>query len=244
MEARTLAQLRAEVRYLSDTEALTDRHPDADLTRRLNAAIRALRGLVTANGGEWYVEATTAASLAGSTVTGEQYSGVPFPAGPPRAVQILGVDIASSTDSDDWYPLQPIAWGQRRNARWGGTYGPHSFAIRRVPQANPADLDAVLDGQIAIFPASEDAAYKVWYLPDHVDLAADADLFLGLPDAVQWVVWSVVQDLAARDDDQRETAAIAGMKKAEAEARVLAATSRVRSAGPLVPRRRVTRWGR
>lgn len=244
MEARTLTQLRAEIRYLSDTEGLTARHPDADLTRRINAAIRALRGLVTSSGGEWYIEQTTAATLTGTTVTGEQFSQVPYPVGPPRAVQILGVDVASSTTDDDWYALEPITWAARRNARWAGASGPRYFAIRRVPQANPADLDAVLDGVLALFPATEAGAYRISYLPDHVDLAADGDLFLGLPDAVQWVVQSVVADLAERDDDQRETLQAALGRKAEAEARVLAATARVRSAGPLRPRRRARRWGR
>ncbi len=243
MEVRTLAQLRAEVRYLADAESLTARHPDADLTRRLNASIRALRALVTSNGGEWYIERTTPTTLTGTTVSGEQYSEVPFPVGPPRAVQILGVDIASSTDGDDWYTLEPVSWGARRRGRYVGG-GPRYFAIRRVPQADPNDLDAVLEGRIAIFPATEAGAYSISYLPDHVDLAADADVFVGLPDAVQWVVQSVVADLAERDDDQRETYSISVQKKAEAEARVRAATQRVRSAGPLRPRRQSTRWRR
>lgn len=244
MESRTLAQLRAEVRYLSDTEALTDRHPDADLTRRLNAAIRAYRALVTSSGLPYYLESTTAATLAGTLVSGEQYSEVPWPAGPPRAVQIAGVDVASATGTDDWYPLTPCTWQARRNPRWYGNGCPRYFAIRRVPQANPSDLDAVQDGALALFPGATSGAYKIWYLPDFVDLAADADLFLALPAGVQWVVWSVVQDLAARDDDQRETAALAREKKAEAEILVLASAGRTQSAGPIFPRRRGRRFGR
>lgn len=244
MEARTLAQLRAEVRYLGDVEGLTARHPDADLTRRINAAIRDYRGLITAAGHPYYIEQTTAATLTGTQVTGEQYSEVPFPAGPPRAVQILGVDVASSTSADDWYSLQPVTWQARRNPRWYGQGAPRFFAIRRVPQTNPTDLDAVQDGALAIFPGATGGAYKVSYLPDWVDLTADADLFLALPGGVPWVVWTVVQDLAARDDDQRETFQIALAKKAEAEQRVLAAAGRVQSAGPLLPRRRGRRFGR
>lgn len=244
MESRTLVQLRAEVRYLGDCEGLTARHPDSDLTRRINVAIRAYRGLVTANGLPYYIESTAAATLTGTSVANEQYSEVPFPA---DAVQILGVDVSSSTTgTDDWYPLQVVGWGQRRNARWGYVGGsqPRYFAIRRLPGANPADLDAVLAGVLALFPASEYGAYKVHYLPDHVDLVADADLFLTIPEGIQWVMWSVVQDLAARDDDQRETYVIASQKKAEAEQRIIASVGRVQSAGPLLPRRRGRRYGR
>lgn len=241
MEQRTLAQLRAEVRYLGDAEGLTARHPDADLTRRINAQIRAYRGLVTANGLPYFIETTAAATLAGTQVSGEQYSEVPWPDG---AVQILGVDVSSGTAQDDWYPLWPLTWQGRRNPRWYGTGAPRYFSIRRVPQANPADLDAVLAGRIALLPYSTQGAYKISYLPDHVDLAADGDLFVALPEAVQWVVWSVVQDLAARDDDQKETAALAAMKKAEAEQRILASVGRVQSAGPILPRRRGRRFGR
>jgi hypothetical protein len=240
MESRTLAQLEAEVRYLSDTEGLTLRHPSADIRRRVNNARRAYYAMVTANGLPYYLEATTPATLAGTQVSGEQYSEVPWPAGPPQADQIVGVDVASSTTADDWYELRPVTWGSRRYAAGAGSVGAMAgfFAIRRVPQANPADLDALLAGVIAIFPAQTSGAYKITYLPETLDLAADGDLFVALPGGVDWVVWHVVQDLAARDDDQRETYAIASQKLGEAERRVLEAAGRVRSAGPLLPRRR------
>lgn len=244
MEHRSLAQLRTEIRYLGDVESLTLRHPDSDLTRRVNAAIRDYRALITANGHPYYIEQTTAATLTGTAVTGEQYSEVPWPAGPPRAVQILGVDVASSTSADDWYSLQPVTWQGRRNPRWYGQGAPRFYAIRRVPTTDPADLDAILAGAIDIFPAASAGAYKISYLPDWVDLSADGDLFLALPGGVPWVLWHVVQDLAARDDDQRETYQIATAKKAEAEVRLLASAGRVQSGGPLLPRRRGRRFGR
>lgn len=241
MHQRTLSQLRAELRYLSDTESLTLRHPDADLTRRLNEAIRGYRAMVTANGLPYYIEETTATTLTGTAVAGEQYSLVPFP---PTAEQIFGVDVASATTTDDWYELRPITWASRR-ATYGGVGARASFfAIRTLPQANPADLDAVLAGTIAIFPAQTSGAYKIQFLASYVDLVADADLFIALPGAAEWVVWTVVADLAARDDDQRETFVVATQKKGEAERRVLEAVGRTRSAGPILPRRRHAGRGR
>lgn len=236
MESRTLAQLRAEVNYLADTEALTARHPVADVTRRINVAIRAYKARVTSNGLPYFIEQTTPATLAGTKVSGEQYSEVPYPA---DADQIVGVDVASSTTADDWYELMPVTWASRRRvARTPESRGPGWFAIKRLPAANPADLDALRAGVLAIFPGQDTGAYVVSYLPAHVDLVADADLFIALPEGIQWVVQSVVMDLSERDDDVRETFAIAANRKAEADAAILAAASRVQSAGPLLPRRR------
>lgn len=243
MEQRTLLQLRSEARYLADAEGSTDRHPDADVTRRINAAIRAYRALVTAGGLPYYVEQTDAATLAGTIVSGEQYSEVPWPEGPPRAVQILGVDVASSTDADDWEPLHPTTWASRRDRVRTRLQWPGWYAILRVPQADPADLDAVLNGAIAIFPGQTSGAYSISYLPDHVDLAADGDLFVALPEGVQWVVQRVVRELSERDDDVHQTYAIATTRQGEAEAMILAAAGRVQSGGPLLPRRRGARYG-
>jgi hypothetical protein len=97
---------------------------------------------------------------------------------------------------------------------------------------------------LALFPGAASGAYRVSYLPSYVDMVADADLFVALPEACDWVVWSVVQDLAARDDDQRETYAVATQKKGEAEVRLLGSAGRVQSAGPILPRRRGRRFGR
>lgn len=238
MYQRTLAQLRAEVRYLGDVEGLTARHPDADLTRRLNVAVRAYRAMVTANGLPYFIETGSATTLTGTLVSGEQYSEVPWPTG---AESLVGVDVSSGTANDDWYPLSPVTWQARRNPRWYGTGAPRYFAIRRVPQAATTTVQA---GVIALFPGATTGAYKLSFLPAYVDMFADADLFVGLPDAFEWVVWYVVADLAARDDDQRETAAIAQTKRLEAERRILDSAGRVQSAGPILPRRRGRRWGR
>jgi hypothetical protein len=231
MQSKTLAQLIADVRYLSDTQALTDRHPDSDLTTRINMAIRALRGLVTANGGSYFLEATTSTTLAGTLVTGEAYSEVPYP---PTALQIHGVDVELASGSGIWYRLTPITWVQRRDSLgyWSGA--PQFFCVRRIPYATTNVVNA---GAIDIFPAGQSGNYKVWFLGEFTDLASNTDVFLGLPDWHEWIIWTVVRDLAARDDDQRETAAIATTKQGEAEQRLLQGIGRVHSAGALRPRR-------
>lgn len=234
MESRDRARLIADVRFLGDAEGLTARHPDADIARRLNAAIRALRSAVTSRGAPYFLTSSSAASFAGTQVSGEGYSEVAWPS---DAVSIHGVDVESSEGANDWRPLQPIAWVQRRNAWYGA---PTYFAVRTLPIANETATTA---GAIDIFPYADSGRYKVWYLPDFTDLDEADDVFLGLPDWHDWVVWQVVEDLAARDDDQRETFAIARQKKAEAWQRIEENVGRVVSAGALRPRRR-SAWGR
>jgi hypothetical protein len=237
MESRDLTRLLGDVRFLADIEGQTSRHPDADLTKRINAAIRALRGMVTSRGAPYFLTSTASATLASPQVSGEGFSEVPYPE---TATQIHGVDIESTAGSGLWYPLQPIAWGQRRNA-FAGTGYPEYFAVRTVPVGSAA---AVAAGSIAIFPAASSGNYKIWYLPDFTDLSTSTPthVFLGLPDWHEWVVWSVVRDISARDDDSRETYAIAAAKQQEAEVRLVESIGRVQSAGPLVPRRRGRRW--
>jgi hypothetical protein len=231
MQSKTLTQLIADVRFISDTEGLTLRHPDADLTLRINESIRALRALVTTSGLPYFLTNTTSATLAGTQITGESYSEVPWPS---TAVQIHGVDVEFAGSSGDWYPLQPITWVQRRTYAYGRDGSPCAFAVRAVPQGSGSATTA---GVIAIFPAATAGSYKIWYLSDFTDLASGTDVFLGLPEWHSWVINDVARTLAERDDDQRETYSIATAKQAEAEARLLASVTRAVSAGPLRPRR-------
>ena len=235
MESRNVTRILGDIRYLGDCEGLTARHPDADILRRVNASIRSLRAFVTTRGLPYFLTSTTAATLAGTQVTGETYSEIPFPA---TAVQIHGVDVASGTATGDWRPLAPISWAQRRNA--GGIYpalygSPCEFAVRAIPQGD--GTTGTTPGTIVLFPAASSGQYKVWFLSDWVDLVNPTDVFLGLPDWHDWVVWDVVLALAARDDDQHETAGLAMAKKAELERRIVETAQRVVSAGPLRPRR-------
>ena len=152
MESRDQTRLIADVRFLGDLEGLTARHPDADVAKRLNASIRALRAFITTSGLPYFLTSTTSTTLAGTQVTGETYSEVPFP---PTAVQIHGIDVESSAGLGDWRPLQPISWVQRRNA--GGVYParfgvPTQFAVRSIPQGD--GTPGTTAGAIAIFPAA------------------------------------------------------------------------------------------
>lgn len=232
MESRSLSRLRQDVRFVGDLESLTARHPTSDLNNRINASIRSLRALVTANGLPYFLTSTSAATLAGTLVSEESYSEVPWPS---AAVQIHGVDVEFTGATGDWYPLVPITWVQRRTLAYAWErQGPRAFAVRAIPTGSGSSTTA---GVIALFPGADTGRYKIWYLPEFTDLSSDSDVFLGLPEWHEWVVCDVVRTLAARDDDQRETYQIVTAKQAEAEQRLLASVTRTVSAGPLRPRR-------
>lgn len=232
MESRSLSRLRSDVRFVGDLQGLTDRHPDADLTLRINASIRALRALVTANGLPYFLSSTAATTLTGTLVSEESYSEIPWPA---TAVQIHGVDVEFTGSTGDWYPLAPISWVQRRTMAFAWErQGPRAFAVRSIPTGSGSSTTA---GVIALFPGASSGRYKVWFLAEFTDLSADSDVFLGLPEWHEWVVCDVARTLCARDDDQRETYQILTAKQGEAEQRLLASVTRTVSAGPLRPRR-------
>jgi hypothetical protein len=237
VESKTLTQILADVRFASDTQGLTDRHSDADLTLAVNASIRSLRGLVTARGFPYFLSATSATALAGTQVSDEQYSSVPWP---PTALQIHGIDVETATGGGDWRPLRPITWGQRRDrpGLYPSTTGvPEEFAVLSLPQGSGPSTTA---GSIALFPAGSSGNYKIWFLSQFTDLTA-SDVFLALPDWHEWIVQDVVERLAERDDDQHETYTIAHQRKLEAETRIFESVPRVIAAGPLRPRRGGTR---
>lgn len=237
MESRTGTRLISDVRSAADVQSLTDRHPDADVLTYINASIRSLRGMVTARGFPYFIKNTGETALAGTQVSDEQYSSVPWPS---TALQILGVDVETSIGGGDWRPLRPITWGQRRDrpGLYPSTTGvPEEFAVISLPRGSGSSTTA---GEIALFPAGSSGAYKIWYLDDFVDLTA-SDVFLALPDWHEWVVQDVVERLAERDDDQHETYTIAHQRKLEAESRMMESVPRVIAAGPLRPRRGGTR---
>lgn len=237
MESRTGTRLISDVRFLGDAQSLIDRHPDADILARINASIRSLRGMATSRGFPYFLTSTSAATLASTQVSGEQYSSVPWPS---TALQVHGVDVETAEGAGDWRPLRPITWSQRRDrpGLYPSTTGvPEEFAVLTLPQGSGASTTA---GAIALFPAGNSGRYKVWYLPDFTDLTA-SDVFLGLPDWHEWVVADVVMALAQRDDDQHETYQLAMKRRDDAELHMMESVPRVVSAGPLRPRRGGTR---
>jgi hypothetical protein len=240
LETITLTNLTAAIRQQSDTRGLLLRHPDADIFKLVNRAIRDLRGLVTTSGLPYFITSTAATTLASTRISDEDYSEVPFPV---AATQIHGVEVQlGSAGQGGWYPLAPIPWQQRRNigllplsANVTGGAVRH-FAIRTLPNnATP--------GAIALFPYADSGMYKIWYLPDFTDLAAGSDTFSGLPSMVGWVIHSCCFWLA-QEDDERIGMASAESERNRLQGLVMSSIGPVQSAGPLRPKRVRGRFGR
>lgn len=203
---KTLVQMRTALAQQAgvDIDAIggtIPRHPTAWVNGILNDSFRSLRAFVTARRFNLYKLSTTAAALpVVPPVTGETYAEIPWPI---TATDILGVDVLLTTGYG-WFPLEPVEWDERRNfiqsPLFGSNmYSPTAFSV--VSQGTVAGA-VYTTGTIALFPLPAAGSYKVWFLPEHVDVTVDANLYLfGDEDWAQWVIWEGVRRIAARDND-------------------------------------------
>lgn len=172
-----------------DTDAVggsITRHSTTELNGFLNKAHRSLRSWVTNKlGYKLYKTRQASAPLpTAATVSGEQYAEIGWPA---TAVDVLGVDVLTSSDQD-WRPLEPVDWESRRS--FGQelpstpSTAPYAWAPISEGSVSAATFTA---GVIALFPVPTGGTYTVWFLPHWADITTDAHLFLcGDED---WFLW-------------------------------------------------------
>jgi hypothetical protein len=174
--------MRADVRWLADTQSLTLRHTDLDLTRAINQSIQRFRELVSSHSINHYLISVTKSTSAGATA--------PYP------FQVL--DLSSE--------VQPVTRVYSVDATVNGTIVPltaEQFSARtdyQGMQGPPAAFASMTTYRLAIMPAP-DASYPlvVWYLPQLPDLSADGDTFDGIAGYEEWVDWDVLIKLFQRD---------------------------------------------
>lgn len=182
---RTLANLRADVRFLSDTQGLTVRHVDADLSRAINQSIQRFREMVSANSINHYLTSVTKTTTAGAT-SPYPFQTLDLSSETPAVVRVYAVDALIRGNV---VPLTPEQFSAR--ADYQGSRG---------LTGQPAAFANWTTYKLAILPAP-DAVYSlvVWYLPQATDLSADGDTFDGIAGYEEWVVWDVVVKLINRD---------------------------------------------
>src|ERR1044071_1676087 len=183
-----------------DVGGTVPRHPTAWVNQVINDSFRSLRSFVVSKRYTLYKVATTAASLPTTPpVTGETYAEIPWPS---TATDILGVDVLISGDNGR-RPLEPVEWDERRNfdpspLYMSGVFAPYAFSPVSQGSVSTTVFTA---GTIALFPLPRGGSYKVWYLPEHTDVTADANLFpFGKEDWAQWLIWEGTRRIAARDN--------------------------------------------
>lgn len=205
---KTLAEMRIELAKQAsidtdDLGATILRHPSTWVNLVLNDSYRSLRDFVVAHGFKLYKVATTATAFPTTPpVAGETYAEIPWPA---TAVDILGVD-ANVDSSAGWWPLEPVEWEERRMFDpapfyANGAAAPYAFSPISQGSVSGAVFTA---GTIAVFPIPNTGLYKIWYLPEWVNITNDTHLFLfGNEDWAQWMLWEATRRIATRDNDSQ-----------------------------------------
>ena len=240
--SRTLTVLIADVREAADIEGLTDRHPDAQLIKWINLAWRRLRSKLAMAGMPGLTTPTTIAAL-GTTppVATEQYLEVNWPDG---AVGVFGVDVLIG---QQWIPLHPMSFAQRRDFQDRGSTGdaPTHWIPLTLPSENTTTITA---GKIGLFPlATGGVNYRIWYLPVWVDITTTANVFYGHDLWFEWLIQTVVRRVAQKDDDAQNTLAEAVQVQAEVWKEITKSIQMMNAAEPIRrvrrSRSRSSRWG-
>lgn len=222
---RTIAQLVADVRFRSDTEGLTQRHTDAAIGRLINESWQAMREFLVDHGEPCYLKQATGNLTAGA-LAGTSFGALSIPT---DAIRVFGIDVSVG---GTYLSLEPLPFAARNDASTPGV--PQSFFVYNVGTESGATVTA---GKIALFPAPDTAyAYSLWYLPAWVDIdvvSFPAYVFDGMAGWEQFVVWDCVVKIAARDDDMRNTFAIATQERELAKAALKSAASSHQRVGPM-----------
>lgn len=240
--SRLLSVLIADVREASDTEGLTDRHPDATLIKWINLAWRRLRVKLAQSGMPGMTVPTTIAALPTTApVSTEQYLEVNWPDG---AVGVYGVDVLLGSK---WVPLKPMSFAQRRDFQDRGSAenAPTHWIPLTLPSENGASITA---GKLGLFPLTTGGVnYRIWYLPVWVDITTTSNAFYGHDIWFEWLIQTVTRRVLQKDDDAQGTLGEAIRMQAEIWAEITKGIQMMNAAEPIprVRRNRMTRgrWG-
>lgn len=234
---KTLLQLRTAVineASIDGQTGTTGRHSPTNLNELINRYIQSLLSLVARSGGAagQVLDAITAIPAA---TANEDFIEIDYPA---AAEEIIGVDVqVSGTSQVKWHELDAADWSQRRLLNFESSTpegGIGWWAVKSLPVARASAT--VTDGVIALFPASLSGSYRVTYLEHYTEMTDDTHKFVGHADWFTWVINSVAMQLTKRDNNKKANFQAAQLAKADAEARIIAASRRSKR-GAAVPKR-------
>ncbi len=223
---RTLLQLRTSVRNQADLQALTLRHPDAQLTEFINSEIQALRSDVSAVGINHFLTSASGNLTAGVS-TGFPYRLLDLTAVSPSLARVFGLDVQLTNTR--WQTLRSVDFSER--TQFQPELGSTSAGTLPEAWAN------ITTETLAILPAPGYAVpYRVWYLPVLADLVADADTFNGVEGWEDRVIAGTCLRCISRDQ-HAEAYQLLTAEYARYWERILKNCSRVSAAGAVFVRR-------
>jgi len=181
---RTLAELRADVRFQADVEREALRHPNTKLTRLINQSIQAFRLMISKSGQPYYL----ATSASANTVLGTDAYALPT-----DLVRLFGVDL---THDERTISLSPYMFAERNDYTQEASNSDRGWPVYyRIHTGNNIRLTPIPDGVYA---------YVFQYLQYGTDLVDDTDTFDGLGGWEDWVVYDSALRVLARDVDSEQ----------------------------------------
>jgi hypothetical protein len=231
----SLTEMRARVRYRFDLESLTARHPDADVDAEINRSWRKMRMRLANVGVLAVLDGTNAAALPTSAAaSGETYAEIDWPT---DAVSVHGLDVRLS---DYWYPLEQVDFTSRRRfafqseigSGWGRDITTAAWCVRSLPTT--ATTSAVA-GKIMIMPVPTSGQYRLWYLPEWVDITTGSHVFPGQEGWHEWTIFDAGITALRRDNDAAGTLADARAEQATIWNDILRGVPRLADDGPIEP---------
>ena len=209
---RTLALLRADIRYQADVEGETPRHPNAQLNRLINQSINAFRLMISRTGHPYYLKESTATATT---------SGTADYALPSDLIHLYGVDL---TVDNRTLALQDYSLIERND-----------FSTLNLPNTGtPVAFRVHTSGNVRFIPTPDSASYtyKFIYLPTATDLSSDSDTFDGVAGWEDWIVYDVAVKLLTRDDEDEQLAKVQGML-AKREREIISEASKRQRVNPV-----------
>lgn len=238
MESITLLALRTRIINEASIDGQTGaggRHSVANLNVLINSYCREARGIAADAGAPWF-QVLDAITTIPTAVANEDFIEIPFPT---TALEVLGVDVTSSSGSDvKWRGLDAASWAQRRLLNFRDECPPGGvgwWAVQIMPEAR--DAAVITAGKIALFPTKLTGSYRVTYRDQFTDMTSDTSLFVGIVPMFTWVINSCVSVLTKRDTNKRATYQMAMAAIEKAEARIEKASKRTQSSGAYSPKR-------
>jgi hypothetical protein len=192
-----MTELEADVRFRYDLETFTARHPQANVFRLLNDAMRDFRDRLTVDGSSLFL--TSMIILSSAVGPSAYFPGTLIPFGSTKFTFVRDVHLLEGTS---WLPLREISYDDALN--WtdlSSNSQPRAWCLAGVDVESAASTTTGQSMQIMVVPPNNTTrSYRVVGLATVADLGANDRVMtdLGMHEyAIRWVGLQ----LATRDDD-------------------------------------------
>jgi hypothetical protein len=177
MALRSLSWLKTRVRQMSDMENSTF-ISDLELASIINDSVKKLYDILVASNEDYNTLITTISITSGNTT-----------ALPANYYKVRGVDAKVS---GEWTSIKRFQFQERSNYKWQRTYRPVTYRL--------------VSNDLHILPEDEAIGdYRIWYVPEQVDLVDDLDTIDGKNGFEEYVILdAAIKCRIKEESDTRE----------------------------------------